>query len=101
MSTGEVKAQCRRSQTIDGVAILALRGIAFAQERARSSGDRLAPGSATCRGRRLEAIEGRPGRVCASGPARGLDELDRRERPEPEVVGVLERSRCPGERVVI
>src|SRR6267154_5263881 len=36
MSTGEVKAQCRRSQAIDGVAILALRGVVFAQERTRS-----------------------------------------------------------------
>src|SRR5205823_14845360 len=56
MSAGEVEAQCRGTQTIDGGAVSTLGGVAVAQQCARSRGDCLAPRCVTCRRRRLGPV---------------------------------------------
>ena len=102
MRTGEVEAQRRRSQEIDGVAVagspLRSPSLSSARDRAAIASPQGMPLAEVAASRRSSA--GRR-RIGASGAARRLDELDRRKRPERQVVGVLERGLCRGERVVV
>ena len=102
VGAGELGAQPRAAQALDRLAIQALGGLAFAQQRARAGRDPQRPvgvGGTASPPRDARAARARSRRVLA--PGRGLDQLAQRPGRDEQLGRVVAGVLCRRQRLVV